>query len=240
MVENKPAPWPLEPDPERDVLLDARSLRAVAHPARLRILGLLRMEGPATATTLAVKLGLNTGATSYHLRQLAAAGLIVEVEERGTGRDRWWRAAHRSSYLNVEDLTEDEKEVGVAYLRAVALVYAEKMQRAADERPMLPRQWQDATTFSDFPFLLTPDEATRMLRELREVVARYRPLSDPAAARPADVSGEARPYHVQLQAFLQPGQDIAEGATDAERTEDAEGTEGAEDTESVGGTEDGG
>ena len=54
------------------------ALKALAHPVRLRMLGLLRIEGPATATTLATRLGLNTGATSYHLRQLAQHGFVVE------------------------------------------------------------------------------------------------------------------------------------------------------------------
>ena len=51
---------------------DVAALRALGHPVRLRILGLLRADGPATATALAQRLGLNSGATSYHLRQLAA------------------------------------------------------------------------------------------------------------------------------------------------------------------------
>ena len=51
-------------------------LQALSHPVRLRMLGLLRTEGPATATTLAPQLGLNTGATSYHLRQLAQHGFV--------------------------------------------------------------------------------------------------------------------------------------------------------------------
>jgi DNA-binding transcriptional ArsR family regulator len=76
---------------------DPEGLKALSHPVRLRILGLLRTEGGATATTLAARLGLNSGATSYHLRQLEKAGFIVEDAERGNGRDRWWRAAHQAT-----------------------------------------------------------------------------------------------------------------------------------------------
>ena len=78
------------------------ALRALAHPTRLRMLGLLRVDGPATATTLATRLGLNTGQTSYHLRQLAQHGLVVDDAERGNGRDRWWRAAHQSTMTDAE------------------------------------------------------------------------------------------------------------------------------------------
>ena len=60
----------------------AAGLRALSHPTRLRMLKLLRIEGAATATQLAGRLGLNTGATSYHLRQLAEHGFIVEDPDR--------------------------------------------------------------------------------------------------------------------------------------------------------------
>ncbi|WP_428995029.1 helix-turn-helix domain-containing protein [Kribbella qitaiheensis] len=65
---------------------------------RNRMLGLLRVHGPATATTLAERLGVNTGATSYHLRQLAEGrsghrgrqprqrpGPLVEIRTSGHG-----------------------------------------------------------------------------------------------------------------------------------------------------------
>ena len=39
---------------------DIAGLRALSHPVRLRMLGLLRSEGPATATSLARDTGLIT------------------------------------------------------------------------------------------------------------------------------------------------------------------------------------
>ena len=68
-------------------------MKVLAHPLRTRLLGALRLEGPATATGLARLLGTNTGATSYHLRRLADVGLVEETGT-GTGRQRVWRAAH--------------------------------------------------------------------------------------------------------------------------------------------------
>src|ERR671910_2485991 len=87
-------------------------LRALSHPVRLRMLGLLRIEGPATATTLATRLGLNTGATSYHLRHLAQHGFIVDDSERGNARDRWWRAVHQSTTTGPEPPGDDEAAEG--------------------------------------------------------------------------------------------------------------------------------
>src|SRR4051812_34521811 len=73
---------------------DVRALRALAHPLRNRLLGQLRVNGPATASRLGRAIGESSGSTSYHLRQLAAYGFVEEVEGRGTARERWWRARH--------------------------------------------------------------------------------------------------------------------------------------------------
>src|SRR5919204_5306515 len=71
---------------------DLETMRTLAHPRRLRIWQFLDLNGPATSAMLAHELGLNTGATSYHLRELAAHGFVAEVPERARGRERWWRA----------------------------------------------------------------------------------------------------------------------------------------------------
>ena len=70
--------------------LDARALKALAHPLRVRIFDILSQYGPQTASSLAERLGESSGATSYHLRALAKHDLIREVEGRGTARERWW------------------------------------------------------------------------------------------------------------------------------------------------------
>lgn len=70
--------------------LGTSSLRALAHPLRVRIFDILSQYGPQTATMLAEKLGESSGSTSYHLRALAKHQLIHEVEGRGSGRERWW------------------------------------------------------------------------------------------------------------------------------------------------------
>ena len=66
--------------------------RALGHPLRNQMRELLAQQGPATSTSIAKALGLTTGTTSYHLRQLADAGLIQDDPDRPSGRERWWRA----------------------------------------------------------------------------------------------------------------------------------------------------
>lgn len=67
-------------------------MRALAHPLRLRMLSLLT-GGPSSAAAVARELGISQANASYHLRQLLAAGLVVdagEVAVRG-GRARLYR-----------------------------------------------------------------------------------------------------------------------------------------------------
>lgn len=171
------------------------ALRALAHPVRLRMLGLLRLEGPATATVLATRLGLNTGATSYHLRQLAAHGFVVDDEDRGNGRERWWQAAHRATETANTSADPEARETLEAYLQAVAVVMTEQLQRAIEELPLVPEPWGEASTFSDWVIRLTPARARALVRALAEEIG--------AAEDEDDESAEQ--FVVQLAAFPLPG-----------------------------------
>ena len=87
-------------------LRDPRALRALAHPIRIRLLGLLRREGPLTATEAGRRIDESSGSASYHLRQLARFGL-VEDAAGGHGRERPWRAtALYTSWPDVSDTSE--------------------------------------------------------------------------------------------------------------------------------------
>lgn len=187
----------LEPDPSRDLVLDATTLKALTHPLRPRILSALRLHGPATASRLAEHLGVNTGATSYHVRQLAEAGFVVEATELGNHRDRWWRAAHARTYFDTHDA---DTETSAAYLSAVAAGLADNAQRAIAEIATLPPEWEDAGTFSNFTLRLTPEEATELINEL---TARIRTRRAHQGA--TDAPETARPVSVNLEVFLSPG-----------------------------------
>src|SRR5260370_41437767 len=70
-------------------------VKALANPLRQRILRELELIGDATATLLAVRLGVTTGGTSYNPRILAEHGLVDGGPERARGRERWWRRPAR-------------------------------------------------------------------------------------------------------------------------------------------------
>lgn len=173
------------------------ALRALSHPVRLRMLGMLRLEGPATATTLAARLGLNTGATSYHLRQLAQHGFIEDDPDRGTGRERWWRSVHQSTQSRrTEARTEEEQDTQEAYLQAVGILYASQLQRAIEQERGLPEEWRQAGTFSDWGLRLTAESARALRDAIGELIFGWEeaPEGEPGA----------RVFEVNLNAFLHP------------------------------------
>lgn len=174
------------------------ALRALAHPVRLRILGLLRADGPATATSLAARLGINSGATSYHLRQLGQHGFIEEDLDRGTARERWWRAAHQATSTQAtDDSTPEGREALEAMSRAVAVLHTELLHRAVDERPLLPQRWRDAFSLNDWTLRVTPARA-RALREALSALVLDWEEQDPDDA-------EAAEFTVVLQTYPFPG-----------------------------------
>jgi predicted ArsR family transcriptional regulator len=179
----------------KSVRLGGGLLRALAHPMRNRIVGLLRVYGPQTATTLAGRLGVNTGATSYHLRQLADAGLVVEDAERGNARDRWWKAAHQGTEFDAAELLQSEPELALGFLHGIGQTYAENMFRAIDEWQTLEPEWREATLLSDYLFHLTAAELKAMMTEVTAVLEKYR--TDLTAPMPEGASQVS----VQLQAY---------------------------------------
>ena len=123
---------------------DPTALKALAHPLRLRMLGLLRIDGPATASGLAERLGLNSGATSYHLRQLAQHGFIKEDQQRGSRRDRWWRASHEMTTYLSGDVEGEALDAGLAFLQAALSWQMHQMQGALNAFAALPPEWRQA------------------------------------------------------------------------------------------------
>lgn len=190
-----------------EVRLDPTTLRGIAHPLRVRILGILREHGPATATGLAERVSQSTGATSYHLRQLAQYGFVVEDVDRGVGRERWWRAAHGSTVLD-GDISRQAPVEAEAYLRAVAAANAERVDRWVGEAALMPEEWRESATTSDWRLRLTPAEAKELHDSLLALAARYR--RDDEAGPDTPGGAEQVVLQVQLMPFLGGGAEAGE------------------------------
>ncbi|MEU8004769.1 helix-turn-helix domain-containing protein [Catellatospora sp. NPDC049111] len=158
------------------VHLNALQIRTLAHPLRARLLGLLRLDGPATATTLARLLDTNTGATSYHLRQLGDVGLVVEEAELGTGRQRFWRAAHDTSTWRPTDFDDDpDARAAAAWIEHQQLkLMGEQAERWLAAQQTAPQEWREAATISDTVLTLAPSRLRALNDEIWELIVKYR------------------------------------------------------------------
>lgn len=193
MAENE------KPLPDDVRVLDPRSLRGLAHPLRIRLLGALREYGPATASQLADRLGESSGATSYHLRQLAAHGFVVDDPERGKGRERWWKAAQRGTRMGTEELLlgADASLRGAmsTVLHEYATIHGQELSTWLGTWREWPEEWRRAWDISDWSMRLTPELAAELRDKVQELIESYR-------EKEVDKSAEgSAPFRIHLHGF---------------------------------------
>ena len=169
-------------------LTDPRALRAYAHPVRMALVGLLRTEGPLTATRAAELLGESSGTCSFHLRQLAKYGLVEEAGG-GTGREKPWRATTTSTAWDPAGGGTPETAAATSLLNTViAEQYFEQLMRWVEARPEQPAEWREAAPLGDRILWVTADELGDLSRRVLELVDEYferqvRPELRPPGAR---------------------------------------------------------
>lgn len=181
-----------------DRKLDMTSLKALAHPLRVQILDTLSQYGPATASGLADRLGESSGATSYHLRQLARHDFVREVEGRGSARERWWERSPGGIDFNPREVANT-----VAGRVASDLVMRQWQQNKESlvmdflthGLDVLPAEWTDASITSTANLRLTAEQLKELTGEMHarigEIADAYRGKNDPGS----------RPVQVQFNAF---------------------------------------
>jgi len=182
------------PPPEE--IADPATLKAFSHPLRRRILTTLR-RGPASATTLAAELAVNTGATSYHLRELAKHGFVEEVPGIGSGRERWWRARPRD--LRFPRRSQQSEQLRALFDEFNRRQFEEDLDlwRRFQERSEELGEWADAVPFSRGGLHLTQDELRAFFDDYLALLKRYWRADD---AIPPD----ARRMVVRFIAFPDP------------------------------------
>jgi DNA-binding transcriptional ArsR family regulator len=181
-----PPPVPVAPVARSIDVQDPRALRALAHPLRGRLLGLLRLDGPSTATQLGYRLGESSGSTSYHLRQLAAYGFVEDMPGEGNGRERWWRALHRSTHWETTDFVGDPAAREVVDELLLQQVDQRRRTLAAyiDQRRGRGNGWEPAGSLNDYAMRMRPEDAVAMAAELTAVLARWSDASEPPSSEP--------------------------------------------------------
>ncbi|MCM0674016.1 helix-turn-helix domain-containing protein [Micromonospora phytophila] len=172
-------------------LSDPTALRGYAHPLRMALIGLLRQQGPLTATQAAAQLGESVPSCSFHLRQLAKYGL-AERAPGADGRERPWRATALTTHW---DDNSDDPEVRAATdeLHAVQLaLYTRLAEEFLARRAQESTAWRAVTGFSDQPVHVTPDEMAELTRRIDALLGEYDdritdPTKRPAGSRKVSV-----------------------------------------------------
>ena len=161
------------------------------------MLELLRM-GPSTATMLAREAGESSGATSYHLRELAKAGFVEEDPERGNARDRWWRRTTPLFVVSSDPADDTEYEAALGQLRSVLVqrdqeALSSYFANVAEE----DEEWHSVSFLGGWSVHATTDE----LRAFQQLVLEHMDkLRRPVAERPEG----ARHVYITFRQLVQP------------------------------------
>ena len=182
----------------KDRNLDLDSLKALAHPLRVKILDTLSTYGCYTASGLAERLGESSGATSYHLRQLEKHGFVQEVEDRGTGRERWWERTPGG--INIGSDEAMESAAGREAATMVFRQFNEGQQNLLIEfvehgTEVLPKEWIENSAVSTTNTRLTPPQMRELLKAWEQLYATY------LYKFKNQTAPGSRPVQVQFNAF---------------------------------------
>jgi DNA-binding transcriptional ArsR family regulator len=155
---------------------DASVIAAIHHPLRRRLIDLLGVGGPATASRLAEATGELVGNVSHHLKVLAAAGVIEEAPELAKNRrERWWRAAKASYSWSIADAQgEPAGELVAATAEAANLAHHEaKVRQWFDRRREYDEPWLRAAFSTESWVTLTPDRLEELGARMGELIQEY-------------------------------------------------------------------
>ena len=196
-----------------DVELNARGMRALAHPVRLALLTQLQQQGPSTATRLAPLVGASPSVASWHLRHLADHGLVRDATDeesaREHGRERWWAAVSRGfRFAPSGDTTGDDGgadggwEAATALTRVMEAVEGDLVQTWREQaEPHLEPEWRRLSGRANTRILVTAAELAGLDRALEDLLAPYVLRKDaPADSLPLGVRSVRILHHVLPEA----------------------------------------
>ncbi|WAZ21096.1 helix-turn-helix domain-containing protein [Streptomyces cinnabarinus] len=185
---------------ENRQISDLGTLKALAHPLRMKLYRLLLLAGKATASQLAGQVDEAVSLVSYHLRKLGEHGLIEEAEpSSGDARERWWQPASDGVSIRSTDFKDAPEKVAahVAASRLFQEQRTEMYRTYLDERAHYGADWNAAVVDSESLLRLTAGELTELKQELLDVLRKY---DDQGRAREAAGETEGR-EHIALHMY---------------------------------------
>jgi DNA-binding transcriptional ArsR family regulator len=163
-------PKPELPPTGEVTLTSPVAVRALAHPARLKVIDALYSGEVLTATECAAIAGITPSAMSYHLRALEKHGIVVRARARGDARERPWMRAGDTLNTRLGDGRQTPAGAAASglLLESALALDADLLRRAlAADSP------QGTTQYSRDRLVLTEDEARALGEAIRDLVAPY-------------------------------------------------------------------
>jgi hypothetical protein len=210
-------PGPLHTDDRRTSelrLTDPKAMRAVAHPVRMALLELFSVNETLTATQASEMLRESPANCAFHLRTLGKYGYITEAGG-GKGRERPWTAAHKVISVSSRDQDAQSAVAAKSLARFWNVQVIDRIRRAF-EAASWPVGWEHGSHTSTSILYLTPEETTRLSREMTSILTPYDDRQFNPSLRPAG----AMPVQVSLFAF--PREDLAALRIAADTSEEKE------------------
>jgi len=161
-------------------LTEARELRAITHPVRLALLEALGLHDALTATEAGELIGESPTTCSFHLRQLAKYGFVIEAGA-GPGRRRPWKLTTMDIRLSPGDGDADMNIAATALERMLVSRWFERFSQWEMSRSHYPLEWQRAAIGMESLVHMTSNE-------LEELQSGFVALLEPFVARNLDPS----------------------------------------------------
>jgi DNA-binding MarR family transcriptional regulator len=165
------------------------AIRALAHPLRPKLIGIIARLGRATTADAARELEISHGLASHHLGQLAKYGFIEHVAGKDH-RERPWRLVATSYDWRPATATAE----GAAAIEVLEQLQAEStLEEFLDwqqRRKGWPESWREHTGISTSGIYLTEPELAGLAKDIDALLMRYideRPIDDVASRPPGSV-----------------------------------------------------
>jgi DNA-binding transcriptional ArsR family regulator len=164
----------------RRVRATVEQVAASGHPVRRRLLEVLGVDGPATASQLADRTGQLVGNVSHHLKMLARAGLVEEAPELAKDRrERWWRHVPLSLSWSLADVRGDPvgEAVAVAAEHENVELHLERVRgwmAARDGSGRYAEDWTRAAFSTETWVRATPEELHGLGEAINALVVEFR------------------------------------------------------------------
>ncbi len=147
-------------------------MRALAHPLRWALIDALATEQVATATRCAEITGESQASCSFHLRQLAKYGFVVEAQTESK-RERPWRLVTLDQSWSNEQPDEARTRAAAELSRIFAERESWKLLRWLRTSSSYPRAWRRAGGIMGRQTWLTATELREITKQIADIVEPY-------------------------------------------------------------------